>query len=196
MEVHGEVAYGGSKTIDWFVVFPELTLLVEVKSRRMNTGDTADNPDLARKIAQIVGHANKQLARTHDLLESGHTAVKHVPTDRPMVGLVVTTEPLYLANSPWVRDHLDPLPFPTLTASMRDLENMVRLDSTTLAESLLSIANDPDLSTWYLTQSLAELNGAEWGPESPILTSAWDAYPWPDDPEPASGEVEVRGSAK
>lgn len=181
VQIHGEIEYErGQKSIDWIVVFSDLVLLVEVKSRRMSTTDTAHTVDLAMKTANVIERANKQLQRTYDLITGAHQAFEDIPTDRPFVGLAVTTEPLYFGNSGWVREHLSDRPFPTLCASLKDLETLVLLPTEAISESLRRIATDEELRTWYLGISLSQVNEKDaFDKGNSLLPDVWSVYPWP-----------------
>lgn len=93
-----------------------------------------------------------------------------------------------MANSFWVRELLDAAPFPTLTASLREVEGLAALPLAEIERQLLTIANDPDRSTWNLANSL-DMTGRD---PHPLLQRAWDAYPWPkalnEDDEQSSTE--------
>lgn len=73
-----------------------------------------------------------------------------------------------------MRDLTTPPPFPTLVASVRELENLVSRPVEAVERQLVEIANDPDRSTWNLGTALRE-------PAAPgrntLLDEAWAAYP-------------------
>jgi hypothetical protein len=97
--------------------------------------------------------------------------------DRPRVGVVVTGEPHYLANSAWMRELLRPAPFPTLVASLRDVEHLMALPIEEIAAQLVSIVSDPEKSTFNLSLALDLAKGIQ----NPVLEGAWNEYPWLDD---------------
>lgn len=180
-EVHPEVRYGkgnGQASTDWFLVLPSAVVMFEVKSSRYGLRERAAVPGYESRITTLLSKALGQLAVTSERLDDGHQRFAHVPSDRPRVGIIVTAEPYYLANSGWMRDRLKPTPFPTLIASLRDLERLTALPLDQVESQLLAIANDPERSTWNLANSL---QGIPVGP-NPVLQRAWDIYPWPGEP--------------
>ena len=89
-----EIAYGrkkGERSVDWFAVFDDCVVLVEVKSTRPTEPvRLADD-----RIADALGgnyHAVRQLNTRHPL-SADASGLRGHPLDRPLVGLV----------SPWNR---------------------------------------------------------------------------------------------
>lgn len=171
--VHGR---GHDKSIDWFLVLPSLVVMVEVKSARFGLLDRAADPGFEASIQRVLKRAVEQILRTDKALDAQLPEFSHVPSDRPRIGLVVTAEPYYLANSPMVRRLLPNTETPILTASLRDLERLVGLPAATIETQLLRIIHDPERSTWTLSSALRDVRDGE---RSPILKRAWDSYPWP-----------------
>ncbi|MGH3480392.1 MAG: hypothetical protein ACRDQD_26600 [Nocardioidaceae bacterium] len=179
-EVHPEVVYGRpeKRSVDWFAVLPDLVILVEVKSSRLTLRSRAGDETLVPDLQRSLGKATEQLATSVERVRDGHAAFAHIPNDRPFVGLIVTAEPFYTANSTFVRQRLGTAPVPTLAASLRDLEHLLSLDQTVLSNRLSAIVNDPEKSTWKLGIALGDDSAT--GP-NPILEHAWSSYPWPFD---------------
>lgn len=188
-----EITYGknNAKTTDWILVFPDLVVLIEVKSARYGLLDRAAVDGFDTRLGGLLNKAQKQILKTNNLIETNHPALKHVPADRPRIGISVTAEPYYLANSDWVRDLLNDAPIPTLIASLRDLETLVTLQASDVSEQLLRIANDPEHKTWFLQTALVE-TGTVQG-DNPLLQTAFDNYPWPPfaDSNKAEGPTEA-----
>ncbi|MFJ3113739.1 hypothetical protein ACIPI2_07025 [Micrococcus luteus] len=182
-EVHPEISFGkggGSKSVDWFVILPNLVLLVEVKSRRLGPAARAGDTALMESLTETLGGARKQLTRTVYHLAEKHSAFKHIPTDRPMLGLIVTAEPFY-TGAAYLLDHdvaIIPggaLPdVPVASASAREIEWLVThgedVEPMLLAEMEKSAGG---------VVSLSDI-GKRAGAENPILVNAWNAYPWPN----------------
>lgn len=190
--VEGEREYSHGreqgKTVDWIAVFPELVLLVEVKSRRLAIADIArDDLNLDEHVGRLMKDASSQIVRSHNFIEDGRAVLSDIPKDRPHFGLVVTAEPVYLANTHWVREHLGETSLPISVASIRDIENLVRLPASTLAAAIATIMTDDELRTWDLSTAIAHVvpNEADWGPPNPLVEEGWSAYPWPDEPHPS-----------
>jgi hypothetical protein len=144
---------GGLDSSDWFVVTPQVTILIECKSARTNPAQRSGTPaglsataaTLRRAYEQIDMNAREMLTRNPDF--------NHIPTDRPMVGLIVTAEPFYVANSPEVRSMLPKTVIPILTISLRELEQLSVLPSEVLGAALHAII-DSEARTWMLHQAL------------------------------------------
>ncbi len=77
------------------MILPHLVVLVEVKSRRLGPAARAGDATLMNSLSETLGGARKQLTRTVSHLADNHPAFTHIPTDRPMLGLIVTAEPFY-----------------------------------------------------------------------------------------------------
>jgi len=176
--VHGEVVYGKPerKSTDWFLVLPSVVVMFEVKSARFGLLDRAADPGFEDRIKALLEKAVGQLRRSSAAIEDRVPEFSHIPGDRPRIGVVVTSEPYYLANTPMVRSLLPEGDLPLLTASLRELEHLVGLPTAAIEEQLLEIVQDPERSTWSLGTALKDVEGSG---RSPLLQHAWDSYPWP-----------------
>lgn len=157
------------KTVDYFLVFDDVVVLVEVKTARpieaLRVGEPAGSDDLAVKL----GKAIEQINRTHVDLEGGRfDELKIIPTDRPRIGLVVTLEPFHLANTPFLDDLLPAKSVPTLVTSSHELEGFVagHLSDPELGKRLLEAANAP------VNQPLSAIEGGTRA-RNPILDEGW-----------------------
>ena len=179
-EVHPEITYrvgrSEKKSTDWFMVLPSVVVMFEVKSARFGLLERAGFGGYKEKVRTLLNRAIAQLRRSSEELDNQNALFNHIPNDPPRVGVVVTGEPYYMANAPWTRDLLDDAPFPTLTASLRDIEFLAGLPLEEVEKQLVLIANDPDRSTWNLGNALDAAKGTV----SPVLQRAWDSYPWPE----------------
>lgn len=182
-EVQPEIVFGrggGSKSVDWFVILPNLVILVEVKSRRLGPAARAGDAALFTSLADTLGGARKQLSRTVDNLADGHPAFSHIPTDRPMLGLIVTAEPFY-TGSAYLLDHdVAVIPggslrdVPVAAVSAREVEWLVTLGPDVEPLLLAEIAEAGDGVV-----SLRAI-GKKADVDNPILLNAWNSYPWPN----------------
>lgn len=175
-ELHGEIIYGrsNSKSIDWFLVLPKVVVLIEVKSARLGTVHRAGGDGLDDSVAGLLNRAVGQLDRTLAEIRARAMEFANIPDDRPLMNMIVTTEPFYLANTPWARDLINEPSIPTVVASLRDLEFLVTLPRDELEDRLVEIARGL-LPGWELT---GVLKGAEIH-DNTVLRSAWNSYPWP-----------------
>jgi hypothetical protein len=99
-QLHGEIVYdrGQKKSIDWFLIFYDLVVFVEVKSARLALGARAADAGLLPALQRSIGSALGQIERSVTRLRAKDPAFSHIPHDRPIVGPVITAEPFYTAN--------------------------------------------------------------------------------------------------
>lgn len=184
-EVHPEIVFskdGGKKSTDWFVVLPGVVMLVEVKSKRISPGARAGDPTLIDTYDGALGEGRDQLTRTVAKLSERHPAFNHIPTDRPVVALIVTAEPFYSAGA-YLMDHSDgpTIPGGTLpdvpvgAASARQIESLVTHGADVEGIMLDLLAKRGDGIVGLLDV------GKKAGAHNPILENAWNSYPWPRD---------------
>jgi hypothetical protein len=180
-EMHGaevlpEVRYDGDRSVDWFLVFPNLTVLVEAKSTRLTQEARMGKPRLVDDVERSVGRAFRQLKTSHALIHAGHAAFADIPADRPIFGLVVTLEPYYLVNNPLIREVLIDPGLPAHTTSIRELEHLVAISAEeSVADFLLDVMTDAERSTWDF---FAALGDRSVGSRNRILDAAWAQFPW------------------
>lgn len=175
-EVHPEVTFGSpeQRTVDYFVVADEVVVLVEVKASRpvtaMRHGTEAADEDFVRKI----GHAADQIRRTMGMLDAGHSAVGHIPRDRPVRGLIVTLEPFHLANTFLFEDLIPPPHEGLAIASSHEVEGVVAAlaDRTDVGQRLLRALDPTPPKPPSLTAAAEDLDS---GP-NPILDDAWGRF--------------------
>lgn len=181
-DVHSEIRYGkggGSKSVDWFVVLPNLVILVEVKSRRLGPAARAGGPLLLDVLASTLRKARIQLGRTLEQLETKNPAFADIPTDRPMLGLIVTAEPFYTGSAFLLEHDVALLPggglpdVPIAVTSAREVEWLVTHGGDVEGLLLDQMGRRDDGVV-----GLREI-GRKPGVENPILAVAWESYPWP-----------------
>lgn len=99
-QLHPEIKYGNpeQKSIDWFLVLPNVVVMFEVKSTRFGLLQRAADGH-EETITNVIGGAVQQLVRSDAAISNRNPAFAHIPTDRPRIGIVTTAEPYYLANS-------------------------------------------------------------------------------------------------
>ncbi|MEV0226598.1 hypothetical protein [Streptomyces sp. NPDC050704] len=176
-DVHPEISYKEGtqnlKGIDWIVVFPNLVLLVEVKSARPTTGLWLGLDNFAATLNSRLGHAFKQIEKSAGLIADRHTAFAHIPTDRPVLGMVITLEPFHLINTPKLRASFPAITTPVTISSIHELEQAVTITDTSLASVLLGRTDKGGASLRDL------FSGHEFSDHNPILEKAWSAIPMP-----------------
>lgn len=169
-----EIRYDDDQlSVDWFVIFDDLVVLVEVKSTRMSQLARMGGNKLKEDVKRSLGKAYKQVARTDQLLTDGHAAFAEVPADRPRIAIIATLEPYWHANSPFLADLLPQPAIPTSVSSMRALERLVDvLRAVGGPEPLTNVHEDPDRRTWNLENALPDLPTEK----NPILDIAWRRF--------------------
>jgi hypothetical protein len=127
-EVLPKVVYdrgmGEEQSVDHFVVFPEVLVLVEAKATRLTAEARLGTDRLRTDVDRTLGIAYSQLGVTAELIRSGREEFGHLPADRPMLGLAVTLEPYWLI---WGQVQLPPM-LPSIAAlpvSCADIEGLV-----------------------------------------------------------------------
>jgi hypothetical protein len=126
-DVRPEIVYGRSseRTVDFFIIVPEMVLLVEVKAARPVWATRLGVPLGDEDTAKKVGYAFTQIERTVQLIRNDHSALATIPRDRPLRGLVVTLEPFHLVNTDFYDDVFQRPSIPTTVASSHELEGTV-----------------------------------------------------------------------
>lgn len=172
-----EIRYDdGKRSVDWFVVFDDVVVLVEAKATRLTALSRMGGGRLESDVKRCLGKAYDQLATTHELLNARHPAFSQIPADRPRLGIAVTLEPYWAANSPFLAEFLPEPLIPTTVASARAFEHLVDvLRAKGGPEPLLAVVQDPERRTWNLENALPNLPGAR----NPILDAAWKRLPFP-----------------
>jgi hypothetical protein len=179
-EVLPEIFYDDDqRSVDWFVVFENLVVLVEVKATRMTHLGRMGANKLSDDLDRCIGKAFKQVRRTEKLLEDRHPAFAEIPAERPRIAIVGTLEPYWAANSPFVAEFLPEPTIPTTVASVREIEHLVDVLATVGGPGpLTDVLDDPQRQTWNLANALPDIEV----PKNPILDSAWERLPFPRGP--------------
>jgi hypothetical protein len=181
VDVHPEIAYTNRRdaiySVDWIVVFDDLVLLVEAKARRTPAAARAADVTAQNTYQSTLGKAFKQINRTYRALQGRMAAFDHIPKDLPMLGLVATLDPWYMANS-MAREFLPATDIPTMVASVREVEHLVGIGQRRPISGVLSEIMRPDdeRRTWELGTALAAFD--EPADRNPLLDSAWARLPF------------------
>ncbi len=179
-EIEWESPYGSVRSVDAIVMFADCTVLVESKSLRARVDSTTNfaayTERLSRDLIRVCGN---QLPRTLAAIRTGDAAFAAVPHDgRPILALVVTPEPLYLANIPAHRRQLPDPGIPYAMVSLTELENLVAaaLADGTGAIFQAAVAPRPDGSIDPNAALQARFRHDQ--PNNPLLTTAWKMSRW------------------
>lgn len=177
-----EIKYGkggGKRSVDWFVIFPELVILVEVKSNRLGASEKSGAKSLINTLSSKIGRAKNQIKSTAERISAKDLHFSDIPTDRPILGLIVTAEPFY-TSMPYLHLHEDPIisypnipNIPVSVISARNIESMTT-QGMTLIDNLLEYVERRKHGPATLEPALRKV-----GPNNPILQQSWDNYSWP-----------------
>jgi hypothetical protein len=162
--------------VDWIVVFQDLVLLVEAKAKRTPAGVRAADYTTINVYQETLGKAFDQIDRTSQAIQDGVSEFNQIPRDRPVLGMVATLDPWYMANN-LAREHLPSPDVPTIVGSVRGLEYLVGIGQRRSAsEILLEIsAPDDERRQWALDTALHGF--AQQEDRNPILDASWKAQP-------------------
>lgn len=176
-----EIEYArGQRSVDFIVIWPDAVLLVEAKTTRLTAAARLGSARLSVDLDRTIGEGFEQLQQTYGLIRDRHPAFASVPLDRPVLGMIVTLEPYWMANSPLLRDLMTvPAPsIPTMVASCRDLEHVVGAWSGGgAASTLLEVYTDPERSRSNLGTALP---ASALKRKNRLLEEAWKHIPWSD----------------
>jgi hypothetical protein len=165
------------KSVDWIVVFPDLILLVEAKATRVSAGARAGSESAKETYERTLGKALSQISRTYRAIQAGVPEFADIPTDRPVLGLVATLDPWYMANS-LAREFLPKTEIPIMVASVREIEALVSIGQRRSASQILTeiMAAGDERQKWELETALRPYS--EYGDANPLLHQAWRRYPF------------------
>lgn len=166
----------GAKSVDYIAVFDSLLLLIEVKATPLTISSRLGLGSLSKDILRAPGKAEIQIERTAKLIRQKHAAFRDVPSDRPMLGLIVTLEPYCACDNNWVI----PDGGRTLAiglCSSHELEDLMTMPQSLLRRKLSEAATRNADRTWSVRDVIANTPVGK----NPILERAWKAYPFPTD---------------
>ena len=172
-----EIAYGPKKadlSVDWFVIFDDCVVLVEVKSTRPTEPVRLADSGLEDALGKVLKHAVKQLNTSASMIRNRATGFEGIPGDRPMIGLVVTMEPFHTVDAPFTRSYLPQCDIPFRVCSAFELEHLVTVSDTSVGRLLLDHFQDPSKEGWSVESALTGHAGVP----NRVLVQAWKTYPW------------------
>lgn len=180
--VYSEITYDDHQlSVDWIVESRSAVILVEVKSTRATEDIRMGSAEAFQILADKLGHAYEQIENTHRLIDQRHSAFRHIPSDLPRLGLIITMEQFPFANATPIRDRQAAAStVPTIVCSSNELEWLVSLQDRDLGTYLLGFLADPANEGHGVTSGLL---GVEFGP-NPVLDEAWESYAWGHPPRP------------
>lgn len=173
--VEPSIKYGTAESIDWFVIADDAVLFVEVKSTRPDESVRLGSEDARGYISKRLGRAVEQLNKTVRLVRDGRPEFNHIPTDRPLLGLVVTMEPFHTLNAGLYKGWLPPCDIPFRVCGIDEIEGMVSQRETERTMGLVhALMTDPDREGWHLQSAFADQPRRR----NDLLDQAWNRLPW------------------
>ena len=172
-----EIAYGrhnGELSVDWFVIFDDCVILVEVKSTRPTEPVRLADGGLEKALGGVLRNAVRQLNTSASMVRNRTAGFEQIPNDRPLIGLVVTMEPFHTVDAPFTRSYLPQCDIPFRVCSAFELEHLVTVSDTPVGSLLLNHFQDPDKEGWSVESALA----GHVGVPNRVLVKAWETYPW------------------
>jgi hypothetical protein len=177
-----EITYGprrGERSVDWFAIFDDCVVLVEVKSARPTGPVRLADSGIAETLGRMLGHGVEQLNTSASLIRNRQPGFDNVPSDRSMVGLVVTMEPFHTVNTPFVAGYLPLCDIPFRVCSALELEQLVTVADVSFGRLLHDHMTDPEKTGWSARSAL-EGHACT---RNMIIDDAWASYPWKDSPD-------------
>ncbi len=177
-QVLPEVVYGPKRSrmlsVDWFVVFDECVVLIEVKSTRPTEPIRLGSPQAGDEFQRILSKGVGQLQKSAERIADRDPDFSEIPGDRPVIGLLVTMEPFHTVNSPLVSLLSADISIPWLVCSSEEVESLACVDDAAVGQLLLNHLTDPNSPGYSLKSMLVN----EKLSQNSILKKAWESYPW------------------
>ncbi len=175
-----EIAYGkqGERSVDWFVIFDDCVVLVEVKSTRPSEPVRLADDHVGDALKRVLGKAIQQLNKSAKLILERHPGFTSVPADRPLVGLIVTMEPFHTVNTPFTAGNLPAPDIPYRICSASELEHLVTVTDMSIGRLLMGYMTDAEKTGWSVRSALSRHVRSR----NAILDTAWATLPWKDEP--------------
>jgi hypothetical protein len=172
-----EIAYGrkkGEDSVDWFAVFEDCVVLVEVKSTRPTEPVRLADSGLEAVLGKVLSDAVDQLNKSAALIRDRTAGFEGIPKNLPMIGLVVTMEPFHTVDAPFTRSYLPQCDIPFRICSASELEHLVTVSDTSVGRLLLNLFQDQRKEGWSVESALT---GHAVVPNR-VLVQAWETYLW------------------
>lgn len=184
-ELLPEHYYGRDRpTVDWIAVEGHTAILFECKAKRFTKASkrVAAKEDLIRDLKLAIVGGAEQLADTKKAILERAPGLERLHHVEQVLPILVVSEPLYLANTPLIRDLVrDELTnaglkdFEFQIVSVRELEYLIPFRERTSITGLLAAKfQNPDARSWDLGAFLRE--GPDPGTGHKLLDAALDTF--------------------
>lgn len=172
-----EITYdsGSKKSVDWLATMADTVLLVECKSAKLSLDVRTGGPGALRFIEDRIGKARSQIAKTKGLIDESKPGFKDFQGLLPL-GLIVTAEPVHIANESVFTARLPATECPTLVVSLKELELLCQLGAVEMIRTIRAIVGNPDFTTLTAEHAIRQSTDrlAESG-HNQIIEDAFDA---------------------
>ena len=168
-DLHGEIRYGkggGKQSVDWIWVTPQAVVLVECKSAGLSIDALAGGGRFDVLVQRAIVESRRQIDRTAEQIRTRTPGFEAIPADRPIVGIVATSDPFFMANA-GLEEYGSMGVTPSMVASVRSIEHLTtRQDA---IEVLLRVFGDEERRRWDFEQAI---DGAPPG-RHPVAEIGW-----------------------
>jgi hypothetical protein len=157
-EIQPEITYGkeNKQSVDWLVPNGDTVLLIECKAAKQSLDVRAGGLGALDYLASRVGKARDQIGKTLKLINTGQEEFDRYRGLDP-IGLVVSAEPVHMANESTFIEQLPETGCPTLVVSLRELEILCHLGADEMIRTLRTIVSDPDFNTLSAVHSIRQV---------------------------------------
>lgn len=167
---------GGELSVDWFMIFAECVVLVEVKSVRPTEPVRIADNRAGAELNRMLAHAVEQLNKSASLIRNDDLNFKDIPSNLPILGLIVTMEPFYTANFSPIEGQLPSCDIPYRICGVSELEELVRIEDMSIGRFLLDFLVDESKKGWSVIGALK----GRIGRRNTVADQGWKSYPWRD----------------
>ncbi|GHF17055.1 hypothetical protein [Pseudolysinimonas yzui] len=175
----GEIEFGTRRnpdtSTDWILITDQLVVLIEVKASSPTEAIRQSVGDLFAGVRAKVAEGIEQLNKTARAIVNDREAFAEVPTDRPVVGLVVTLGAFPSAVMAYRMGQLGKSEIPLSFVNVGELEELVMRSADQVASLILDGLADSDVPD--LIQNLEGVIRKHPGGRNAIIDGAWRANP-------------------
>lgn len=170
-----EVAYGPKTSrrdsCDWFLDLPGVLVLIECKARQPIESLRVGGDDWMRSIEESIHKGINQVNRSNADIDKIAASNPEIDVEKPRVGLVITLEPFYINNNPFLQEELPVADVPVAIISVGELEMLVCADADEIARALLEAPRSAANGIMRLAPALDVTTNSE----NSLLMQTWDS---------------------
>ena len=129
---------------------PQAVVLVECKSAGLSIDALAGGGRFDVLVQRAIVESRRQIDRTAEQIRTRTPGFEAIPADRPIVGIVATSDPFFMANA-GLEEYGSMGVTPSMVASVRSIEHLTtRQDA---IEVLLRVFGDEERRRWDFEQA-------------------------------------------